>query len=202
VICSPTVADAPILLVASTLTACSADRLPIEHVWLCLAGHSVNVAGPTALPLLDTVAVIELASAVLQIQIEYVTAPPGRTFDWPAICALTQMTAAFCDGLGLGGLEPLLVGVFDGVWLGVDVLLCDGLGVSDGLASPERATAENTAADPVAHGEWADLACREGAIDAASAGASAEPDNKNAQHDIKAAARLARTIPIDKAVLR
>jgi hypothetical protein len=104
----------------------------------------VNLGGPEAVPWLDTVTVTELAGAVLHVQMEYVISPPGHAFDlFRAICATTQMTPGVCDGVGLGELDPEAVGVLVmlGVWLGVgEPVLCDGLGVDDGLlVSPRRA---------------------------------------------------------------
>jgi hypothetical protein len=96
----------------------------------------VKLGGPEEAPELDTVAVTEVAGVVLQVHIEYVISPPGRGFDWPcAICPVTQMTPGVCDGLGLGELDPGLLGVLEVlVWLGVgDPVLCDGLGDDDGL---------------------------------------------------------------------
>ncbi len=104
----------------------------------------------------------------------------------------------------------LVAGVL-GVWLGADdVVLCVGLGVSDGLGVCDglglpvwlSATATKSAVDPAAHGEWVALACRAGATDAASAGASAEPDSKNTPPAIKTAVRTGRPIPIGTAALR
>lgn len=113
---------------------------------------------------MNAVAVTELAGAVPQIQIVYVISPPGHTLDWPrAMPAVTQMTAGFGVGLGLGlGELEVELGVLDGdvlgFWLGVDDVLCDVLG--DGLGVDDASgTAENTAVDPAAHGEWADRAC-------------------------------------------
>lgn len=182
----------------------------------------------TALPWLDAVALTERAGVVLQIQIEYVILPPGHTFDRLRMTwAVTQTTPGGGVAVGLGELDSELVGVLDGCvlgfWLGVDVVLCDGLGVTDGLGVLElagfvspasdrlrvwtalawlRATAENTAVDPAAHGEWEDLACHAGTTDTASAGASTEPDNKNIPPAIKTATRPARAILVGTAALR
>lgn len=135
VTCSPAVAFAPILSVTTSSIACSADSSPIEHRWPWLAGHNVKLGGPEDAPELDTVAVTEVAGVVLQVQIEYVISPPGHAFDWPrSICPVTQMTPGFWDGVGLGELDPELVGVLVVLWfwLGVgDPVLCDGLGDDD-----------------------------------------------------------------------
>lgn len=161
---------------------------------------------------------------VLQTQIEYVISPPGQIFDrLRAICEVMQMTPGVGDGVGLGELDGELVGLPDGCVLGVplgvdDVVLCDGVGVSDGICGVESpgidglpvwaplawlsSTAENTAADPAAQGEWENLACRAGTTDTASAVGNAEPDNKNIPPAIKTATRPARAILMGTAALR
>lgn len=75
---------------------------------------------------------------MLQVQIEYVISPPGHAFDRPrTICPVTQMTPGVCDGVGLGVLDPVLIGVVLevlGLWLGVDdPLLGDGVGDDEGV---------------------------------------------------------------------
>lgn len=101
----------------------------------------MKLGGPDAAPVLDTVALTEVAGVVLQVQIEYVISPPGHTLDCPlTICPVTQMTPGVCDGVGLGVLgvlDPVLIGVVLEVppfWLGVeDPVLCDGAGDDEGV---------------------------------------------------------------------